>query len=1286
MSNFADSALRIGIDVGGTFTDFVAYDPQLGKLFENKVLTTPSQPTQAILAGLKTLLEEVGIERLENAVIIHGTTLITNALITRSGKSPALITTKGAGDILETGKGNRYDPYDRMLERPAPLVPRRLRKMVAERSLADGSVYKALDEAEVKRVFEALSEEGVEAVAVCLLHSYANARHEERIRDIAEEMGLKLYLSLSSSLSPELGEYERMTTTAANAYIQPIAEGYLAELREALQNLGHAGRFYLMWSDGGLASVEATLEMPIRLLESGPAAGALAVRHLAKDLGLERALAFDMGGTTAKICLIRGGEPGRSPSFEIGRVHRNKPGSGTTVKVPSIHMLEIGAGGGSIGQLDDLGLLKVGPNSAGADPGPACYGLGGAEPTVTDANLLLGYLSEDAALAGGLELDKQLAERAVAPLAESAGLNAHDIAVGIRRIVTENMAQAAQLHVTELGEDPRDYTLVAFGGAAPLHAFDIARALGIRQVVLPGRAGVLSAFGFLTARVGLERVQSFISSVDELDLDALAAVMNALKSKAVATLASGGVAEQAAHFAFALDMRYRGQGYDVQVPVEPSVLSREALQEVFRAAYSGRYGQGQAGVVEVRACRLSAHGPEPEVVTNRRVSKASSDATKTHRVWFADVGDWLETRVMHIADLGTGVDYSGPLLVEAPHTSYVVGRGGRLTLDGAGDLVMSVPEAQQVVQSDALSPIDLSPIDLEIVTARLRAIADEADQALLRTAFSSAVRDGKDYSLVIADPQGRCIAMPTTCMPLFVTCMPRTIGLITELYPVASFYPGDIVMTNDPWLGAGHKSDVALIAPVFKGTELIAFVGTILHVADVGGVLGDFRAWDIFEEGLMLPPCKLYEEGRINEAVEAIIRANVRVPEMVFGDINAMRTSIEVISRRLLGMLEASPYIDLTRVADEVSSRAGSAFLEKLRMIPQGSYYAELDADGILEGNTDMRKPIHLALNAKMEDDELVLDFTGSDPQRPRQAINVPISYTLADAIYAMQYMLAPEVPNIGPQFSPIRVHAPEGSILNAKAPVPVFARTRTGIHISTLVNSALAQAVPDRVQAGCGHNIIFRVVGNRKDGSYFSMTFMPKGGMGATGGRDGWDCTVYPTNCTMIATEVAETLSPVLIEREIAQDSAGPGRERGGCGQIVTLTSLSDDPLTLGFRPNFVEYPPTGLLDGQPGASAFVEVNGSRERDDPVILKKGERVRVRTAGGGGMGDPLERPLKKVAADLEAGVISRQHAEEVYGAVVDGAGQLSLDLSQKERERRRKVGVAAQTKYPLNTS
>lgn len=1255
------TGLRIGIDVGGTFTDFVAYDPVRKQLFENKVLTTPHAPTDAMLRGLRELLDTAGLgtDALQDAVIIHGTTLVTNALIERRGSDIALITTQGAGDILETGKGNRYDPYDRLLEKPDPLVRRGLRKMLSERVLADGSVYRELDDAEVHKTLSELADAGVKAVAVCLLHSYANAAHERRVREIAQELGLNLYITLSSDVAPELGEFERMTTSTANAYIQPIAEGYLQTLQHALRDAGHGGAFYLMWSDGGLAGVEATLQAPIRLLESGPAAGALAVRHLAKQQQVERVLAFDMGGTTAKLCLVRHGEPSRSASFEIGRVHRNKPGSGTTVKVPSIHMLEIGAGGGSLGRLDDLNLLKVGPHSAGADPGPACYGQGGLEPTVTDANLLLGYLSEEATLAGGLALKRDLAEHAVNKVADEAGLTSEDVAVGMRRIVTENMAQAAQLHVTELGEDPREFVLMAFGGAAPLHAFDIAKRLGIGKVVLPKRAGVLSAFGFLTAHVGLERVQSFVSELKQLELAQLQNTFSELREHALATLHSADVAEQDITWQYALDMRYRGQGYDVQVPVDINDLDREKLEQAFRDAYAQRYGLGQDSAVEVRACRLVAQAPEPVLENEVKPQQSTRQTAKTRQVWFAGDG-WLDAQVYQLAELSAGETLTGPLLVEAPHTTFAVGQGGTLTLGDDESLVMTVPLEQhqdaqrqdgQRQELQPTKPAALNPVDLEIIMARLRSIADEADQALLRTAFSSAVRDGKDYSLVIADPDGRCIAMPTTCMPLFVTCMPRTIGLVTAMFDKDSFHEGDILMTNDPWLGAGHKSDVALIAPVFFKGELVAFIGTILHVADVGGTLGDFRAWDIYEEGLMLPPCKLYERGEINQAVEAIINANVRVPDMVMGDINAMRTAIDVIHGRLLEMLQASPNLNLTQVANDVSERASGAFLERLKMIEQGTYYAELEADGILEGDEAMREPIHFALAANMHEDELVLDFTGTDQQRPRQAINVPISYTLADAIYAMQYMLAPAVPNIGPQFSPIRVHAPEGSILNAQAPVPVFARTRTGIHISTLVNAALAEAVPELVQAGCGHNIIFRVVGNRDDGSYFQMTFMPKGGMGATGGRDGWHCTVYPTNCTMIATEVAETICPVLVEREMAQDTAGAGRERGGVGQVVKVTSLSKTPLTLGFRPNFVEHPPIGLLDGQPAAPANVEVMGKPHEEDPVVLNYGEWVRVVTAGGGGIGDPKTRPLDKVKADVESGIVSENQAEQVYGVV-----------------------------------
>ncbi|MEX2356553.1 MAG: hydantoinase/oxoprolinase family protein, partial [Thermaerobacterales bacterium] len=609
-------SLRIGIDIGGTFTDLVGFDPAGGQMYEHKVLTTPDEPAAGILKGIREMLAEAGLspDILHDADILHGTTLVTNALIEQKGRPTALLTTRGAGDVLETGKENRYDPYDRLLKRPEPLVPRWRRHQINERLLADGSVRTELDRAQVARTLEALADEGVEAVAVCFLHSYADAGHEQAVREIAESLGLRLYISLSSDIAPEIGEWERVMTTTANAYIQPIVEGYLGQLRQALTEAGHRGRFYLMWSDGGLASAGATQAAPIRLLESGPAAGALAAGHFARSMDLPRVIAFDMGGTTAKICLITDGDPVRAPSFEVGRVHRDKRGSGLPVRVPSIQMLEIGAGGGSLAAADDLGFLKVGPQSAGAEPGPACYGLGGTEATVTDANLLLGYLPTESRLAGGLRLDSAKAETAVAEVAHRIGLSTQEAAVGVRRIVTSNMAQATQLHVTERGEDPRDYVLMAFGGASPLHAYDVARSLGIGRVVVPRGAGVLCSFGFLTARVGLETIQTLITPVRAVNTQLVQDTFAQLSRKAIDVLASAGVPADQSVLTYSLDMRYAGQGFEIQVAVPgPDGLDESRVTEAFNRTYFERYGVDHEGEPEIRACRIRAEGPDPAV-------------------------------------------------------------------------------------------------------------------------------------------------------------------------------------------------------------------------------------------------------------------------------------------------------------------------------------------------------------------------------------------------------------------------------------------------------------------------------------------------------------------------------------------------------------------------------------------------------------------------------------------------------------------------------------------------
>lgn len=1273
------SPLRIGIDVGGTFTDLVAYWPHTHALFQHKVLTTPQNPVSGILKGLQELLRNTKCSHHDfaKATIIHGTTLVTNALIERKGRPTALLTTQGARDILETGKENRYDPYDRLLVRPPPLVPRALRFPVHERITTSGTVSQPLDDAEVIDILTDLAQQGVEAVAVCFLHSYANPIHERQIRDIAERLGLRLYLSLSSDIAPVIGEVERLNTTAANAYILPLVDHYLRDFRQALTSLGHQGNFYLMWSSGGLASLDATLQLPLQLLESGPAAGTLAAQHLTQDRS-SPVIASDMGGTTAKICLIQGNEPARTSSFEIGRVHRHKPGSGITVRLPSVQLLEIGAGGGSIGSTDDLGLLKVGPESAGSRPGPACYGLGGVAPTVTDANLVLGYLSEGTPLAGGLKLEAAAARSSLAPLAKKLQLSTDETARGIRRVVTENMSQAMKLHVTEQGEDPRRYTLMAFGGAAPFHAYDLARTLDIHKVIFPNAAGVLSALGLLTAGVSVELVQSFITPLKQLRHPDLRNCLESLKKKASTTLHSAGTRLEHSRLHFSLDMRYHGQGYEIQVAIDPeSDLDVASLEQAFTRAYRDLYGVTYQGDVDIRACRLRAVGPKPNIPASiGQTSTAKPRVNETRSVWFEDAADWLETPVFQLETLNDTDILCGPALIETPHTTFVVGPQATLSTSPNGDLVMEMTSLKEV----KLRHRDLSnPVELEILTARLRGIADEADRTLLRTAFSSAVRDGKDYSLVIADLSGNCLGLPTECMPLFVSSMPRTIHLLTERFPPDTLHPGDILLTNDPWLGAGHKSDIVLVAPVFHENRAVAFVGTILHVADIGGALGDFRAWDIFEEGLALPPVKLYEKGQLNGAVQTILAANVRTPQLVLGDIAAMQAAMDVAATRLKELLESSPGLELSYLSSEIATRTTQAFRKQLGTIPAGTYQASLDVDGPAD-STGAATPIHLELQAHVTPEELTLDFTDSDAERPRQPINVPLSYTLADSIYAIQYMLAPNMPNIGPQFNPIVVCAPEKSILNAQSPMPVFARTRTGLHIATLIAAALAPAVPHYVQAGCGHNVIVTITGTADDNQPIHLTLMPKGGMGATSDKDGWDCTVFPTNCTMISSEIAETLCPIFISREMRIDSGGPGKYRGGTGQKVTLESRAAGPIIVGFRPNFVDHPPIGLLGGLPGRAAHIEVNGRPLTDNPVILQPGERCHIWTAGGGGMGNPLERDPMHVAADVAAGLVSCQQALECYGTLIDPTtGHLDMPATQQLRASLRRMSDTSQS-------
>ena len=537
----AHGRYRVGVDVGGTFTDFILADAATGRLHLHKCLTTPEDPSIGALAGLSDLLGSAGVVLADIAHIVHGTTLVTNAIIERSGARLGLLTTRGFRDVLEMGTEQRYDIHDLFLTFPEPLAGRRDRREISERMSRDGAVVEEIDPDEVRREVRALVEEGVEALAVCFLHAYKNPAHERLVRDLVRAEFPGLPVSVSSDVHPQINEYERSATTAANAYVQPLMSDYVHRLDREIHERGFAGRFHLIQSSGGLTAPETAQALPIRFLESGPAGGAQASALVGRAIGYADLLSFDMGGTTAKASLVQDGEPDIAPMLEAARVHRFKRGSGIPIHAPVIDMMEIGAGGGSIARVGELGLLKVGPESAGAEPGPACYGQGGVEPTVTDANLLLGYLDPAYFLGGRMALDSAAAETAMAGLAARLGLPVADAAWGVYDLVCENMAGAARVHIVEKGRDPRRYAMVAMGGAGPLHAARVARKLGVREVVVPPASGAASALGFLVAPVAYEASRSWPMRLASADFAGAEALLRELEAEGRARLADAGV-------------------------------------------------------------------------------------------------------------------------------------------------------------------------------------------------------------------------------------------------------------------------------------------------------------------------------------------------------------------------------------------------------------------------------------------------------------------------------------------------------------------------------------------------------------------------------------------------------------------------------------------------------------------------------------------------------------------------------------------------------------------------
>ncbi len=682
---------RVGVDIGGTFTDVALAGG--GETFTSKVLTTPRAPEEGVLEGLAQALGHAGIDPGDVEVVIHGTTLATNAIIERKGAKTALVVTEGFRDSVEMAYENRFEQYDIHVQKPAPLVPRYLRVPVRERVDAAGRVLLPPDPASIDAMIERLAREGVESIAIGFVHGYANPAHEELVAERLREAFPDAWLTLSSDVCAEIREYERLSTACANAYVQPLMARYLQNLRRRMEEAGIRAPLLMMTSGGGLTTVETAIRHPIRLVESGPAGGAILASRLAAEKGIGQVLSFDMGGTTAKICLIDGGQPQSSRTFEVDRVYRFTKGSGLPLRIPVIEMVEIGAGGGSIAHLDRLGRIAVGPESAGAEPGPACYARGGERSTVTDADVVLGRIDPERFAGGSMPLCRAAAEETLSrDVGDAMNLDTALAAFAVSEVVDENMANAARVHAIERGKDTASRTLVAFGGAAPLHATRLAEKLGIDTVIVPGDAGVGSAIGFLHAPVSYEVVRSRYTRLSAFDAEAVNAMFEAMRREAEDIVRLGAPRSALVETRIGY-MRYVGQGHEVDVSIPGCRLDAgdgATLQAAFDAAYRAHYARVIPGMdVEVLTWSLTLTAPVPPPESASEPSAAEAGAAEGHASLFnTGRADYDRVPVYSRDRLAPGTRLRGPALIPEHQTTTVVGEGFDARIDGRGNIVM----------------------------------------------------------------------------------------------------------------------------------------------------------------------------------------------------------------------------------------------------------------------------------------------------------------------------------------------------------------------------------------------------------------------------------------------------------------------------------------------------------------------------------------------------------------------------------------------------------------------
>ncbi len=1271
--------LRIGVDIGGTFTDVVCQDAD-GSLTFRKVLSTPPEYDRAVVDGVAAMVRaRDGATEIDE--IVHATTVATNAVLERRGSRTALLTTAGFRDVLELRRVRMPHLYDPLWLKPPPLIPRHLRFEVTERVTAEGEVLQPLDERELRRVAEKIRRAGVQAVAICFIHAHRHPAHEEEAGRIIEDELPGVVVSLSSHVIREQQEYERTAATAVNAYVRPIMSEYLAAIREGLDEVGVSAPLTIMQSAGGVMSAADAAQRPVYVLESGPAAGVIAARQLVEHRQLGNAIAFDMGGTTAKASLIEDGRVSWSREYEVGAAlsagSRLLRGEGEVLRVPSLDIAEVGAGGGSLAWFDPAGGLHVGPQSAGADPGPACYGLGGTNATVTDANVVLGYIPPGQLADGDLSVSEDAAIDAVAAIAERLGCSVIAAARGIHELANASMMRALRAVSSEKGRNPSDFALVAYGGSGPVHAAALAKELGVHTVFVPPNAGGFSATGLLSARPEFHDVRFCRIDARAGDPAKLIDLEREMRTSLATHLSR---AEDVSWYRSA-DVRYKGQNWDIEIALPGPVIDRAALTALvaeFESEHERMYGvrHDDGAPIEIRALRLAAMGPQPRITPGDALSLRRSDPRTTRTADFGDGSGLVSATVCSRRDIGSA-GRSGPLLVDEYDTTIVVPPGWVVRAESDGTLILSAVETTESRGHDQVDNEQSEVVTQGLVASALAAIADEMATTVFRTAHSTIVRDCMDFSASLCEANGEMIAQAVT-IPLHLGSVPTAMDALLKEYGGA-MRPGDVFIMNDPFSGGMHTPDVFIAKPIFLGARLIGYAVVTAHHADIGGRVSGTASCDnvdIFQEGLRMPWVRLYDQGVPVEAVHRLLKTNVRVPEMTLGDIRAQVAATHVADAAFQELAERYGPEDLARTMAKLLDHSERLVRQAIAAWPDGNatFADYMDSDGL-----EVRD-VKLTVTVTVEGDELTVDFTDCAPM-VRGALNGTRSFSLATVYQAVLSAVPADVPPTAGAFRPIHVRTRPGTITEVISPGASSMRGVTGFRLIDALNGALAQVVPERIPAaGEGGNSLAIFSGLTAPDSHSVFYELVVGTWGARLGADGNDGLSNPcATAANIPVEVAEADFPIIIRRYgFVCDSGGAGRFRGGLALERVWETVAPET-QLQVRSDRQINAPYGLAGGCPGTTSMNLIleseNGGATEMPPMfsaVLKRGTVFHHRMAGGGGWGDPLTRDVSAVAADVRDEKVSVRAASDQYGVVVTEDGTVDAAATSELRERRQR--------------